>query len=286
MKLKPLTPEEKYIIEDKGTEPPRSGRYDDFYAEGTYTCKRCGVPLYYSKNKFNAHCGWPSFDDEIPGAVKRSLDADGIRTQTSCAKCGAHLGHVFTGENLTSKNVRHCVNSLSLDFMPSKDLEQNARGDRAYFAGGCFWGVEYFFKKAEGTISTRAGYMGGAKPNPTYKEVCSGTTGHLETVEIIYDPKKTSFEKLAKLFFGIHDPTQVNGQGPDIGEQYQSAIFYTEENQKTTAEHLIVALKKKGYEVATKLIRADVFWPAEEYHQDYYTKISKAPYCHIYTKRF
>jgi peptide methionine sulfoxide reductase msrA/msrB len=156
----------------------------------------------------------------------------------------------------------------------------------AYFAGGCFWGVEYFFKKARGVVSIRVGYMGGHKEKPTYEEVCSGTTGHLETVEVVYDPEKTSFKELAKLFFEIHDPTQVNRQGPDIGEQYQSAIFYVNEEQKRIAQELISILERKGYSVSTQLREAGVFWVAEEHHQNYYGKNGEKPYCHFHTKRF
>ena len=157
---------------------------------------------------------------------------------------------------------------------------------RAYFAGGCFWGVEYCFEERAGVISAVSGYMGGSKANPTYQEVCRGGTGHLEAVEVTYDPALVSYEDLARLFFEIHDPTQAGGQGPDVGEQYQSAIFYGNEEERRTAERLIATLKDKGYHVVTQVRPASTFWPAEEYHQDYYRKKGSRPYCHVYTQRF
>ena len=158
----------------------------------------------------------------------------------------------------------------------------------AYFAGGCFWGVEYYFEKLEGVHSAISGYMGGHLNNPTYKDICSGMTGHLEVVQINYDSNIIAYNDLAKLFFEIHDPTQENGQGPDIGSQYLSAIFYENESEKLINEKLIQILKDKGYEVITKLISKQdyPFFEAEDYHQNYYFVHNKIPYCHSYRKKF
>ena len=283
MKFNTLTTEEELVIVHKGTEMPFSGKFNSFHDEGVYTCRRCSAELFASSDKFDSHCGWPSFDDEITGAVKRIPDADGHRTEIQCAACGAHLGHVFVGEHLTHKNTRHCVNSISMNFIPVKRSPAIAK---AVFAGGCFWGMEYQFKKAPGVTAVYSGYTGGTKADPTYKEVCTGTTGHLEAIEVSFDPAQTTYEELAKLFFEIHDPAQANGQGPDIGTQYLSAVFYMDDEQKRIAEKLIGILREKGYTIATRLIKADTFWKAEEYHQDYYARTGGAPYCHAYTKRF
>ena len=294
MKYNKLTAEEERVILHKGTERPFTGKFTDHEEKGTYLCKQCNAPLYRSEDKFHSGCGWPSFDDEIPGAVKRIPDADGSRTEIVCASCGGHLGHVFTGEGFTAKNTRHCVNSISMTFVPAgKVLPTPAVGAKpavkqakAWFAGGCFWGVEHYFEKAEGVAAAVSGYMGGHVKNPTYQQVCSGTTGHYETVQVSYDPALTSYEALARLFFEIHDPTQADGQGPDIGEQYRSVVFYSTPEEKATAEKLIGILKERGYKVVTEVKPASIFWAAEDYHQDYYAHKGKTPYCHFYTKRF
>lgn len=279
-----LSKQESRVIEEKGTEAPFTGKYTDHSDKGTYLCRKCGAALYNSSSKFKSDCGWPSFDDEIKGAVNRFPDPDGMRTEIVCANCGAHLGHVFTGERLTSKNIRHCVNSISLEFVPS-ELTPGRYGT-AVFAGGCFWGVEYFLQKEPGVISVTSGFMGGHVKNPSYREVCTGNTGHAEAVKVIYDPDLTSYETLLKLFLEIHDPTQVGGQGPDLGDQYRSEIFFMNDEQKLIAEKNIGILKSKGLKVATAITKASEFWDAEGYHQDYYFKNGKVPYCHGYTKRF
>ncbi|MDA3814575.1 MAG: bifunctional methionine sulfoxide reductase B/A protein [Candidatus Cloacimonetes bacterium] len=281
IKFNELTKEEERVIVQKGTEQPFTGKFYNYDESGTYLCKRCDAPLFKSDDKFDSECGWPSFDDEIEGAVKRIPDADGVRTEITCANCGAHLGHVFVGEEFTDKNIRHCVNSISLNFIP-----EQPKIEKAIFAGGCFWGVEYQFQKVEGVTETSVGYIGGSKTEPSYKEVSRGTTGHAEAIQITYDPVKVSYEKLIKLFFEIHDFTQVNRQGPDIGEQYRSSIFYTNDEQKEIAKKVITILIDKGYKVATTLEKAEQFWEAEEYHQDYYNKTGGDPYCHIYKKIF
>lgn len=282
MKYNSLTPEEERVIIHKGTEAPYTGEYLNNKQTGVYVCRRCNAPLYNSSDKFDSHCGWPSFDDEIPGAVTRVPDADGMRTEIICNNCGAHLGHVFLNEGFTNKNTRHCVNSISLKFIP----EQNKMIKKAYFASGCFWGTEYYFMKANGVKHTAVGFMGGHVDHPTYEQVSAKNTGHLETTEVEYDTSKTSYEDLVKLFFETHDFTQTNGQGPDIGPQYLSCIFYADESEKEIAEKYIKILESKGYKVATMLKPLSTFWQAEDYHQQYYEHKGSTPYCHVYKKIF
>lgn len=286
--MKELTPLEKHVIENKGTEAPYTGEYTDFFGKGTYVCRKCGAELYRSEDKFHSGCGWPAFDDEIEGAVKRTADADGRRTEITCARCGGHLGHVFEGEGFTDKNTRHCVNSVSMKFVPDDKQAKQTAGDEetAIFAGGCFWGVEHLMQQQKGVRSVVSGYIGGHTENPTYEQVCRHNTGHAEAVRVTFDPKIVSYEELAKLFFEIHDPTQVNRQGPDIGDQYRSEIFYTSAEQKETAEKLVWQLERQGFDVATKITPAGKFWTAEDYHQDYYDRKGTQPYCHARVKRF
>lgn len=284
-KLDSLSKAEKSVIINKGTEAPFVGKYMNEKASGVYTCKLCGSALYNSSDKFDSHCGWPSFDNAIEGAVKRVPDRDGRRIEIVCATCGAHLGHVFEGEGFTPKNIRHCVNSISLELIKKED-DSKEKLSYAYFAGGCFWGVEYYLQKLEGVKEVTSGFMGGEMKNPTYYDVVYKNTGHLEVVEVLYDETKISYEEIAKMFFEIHDPTQIDGQGPDIGEQYLSAVFVGNSNEREIVKKLIKRLEDNGYKIATKILDKKEFYRADESHQNYYLKKGSKPYCHSYIKRF
>lgn len=279
MKFNKLTDEESFVIEKKGTESPFSGEYDSYSVDGIYLCRRCNAPLYDSKDKFDSHCGWPSFDDELPGAIIRKVDVDGLRTEITCAHCGAHLGHVFTDEGMTRKNVRHCVNSLSMRFIPRKNT---GPVHSAYFGGGCFWCLEAAYENIKGVSMVISGYAGGSKSGPSYEEVCSGTTGHAEMVKIDFDPSIVSYQRLLEIFFSMHDPTTINRQGNDIGTQYRSIILYEDLEQKEQAEKTIEKINSDGLtagEVVTEVGPLIRFFPAEEYHQKYYQKHPEQAYC-------
>lgn len=278
-----LTPFQASVLLSKSTEHPFSGEYADTEIDGTYLCRLCGQALFRASNKFHSGCGWPSFDADITGAVTKLPDADGRRTEIVCSRCNGHLGHVFNGEGFTPLNTRHCVNSAALDFVRDTQVQDT---DEIILAAGCFWGVEYYLQKLAGVLLTQVGYCGGSKDYPTYQEVCGKTTGHLEVVRIIFDKSKLDLETLLKYFFEIHDPTQTNGQGPDIGNQYLSAIFCYNQEQKDIAQSVMGLLGANGYEIATQILDAATFWLAEDYHQDYYSRQGTLPYCHGYTKRF
>ncbi len=278
-----LPPATKIVVFEKGTEAPFIGEYCNEEGHGTYLCRVCGLALFRADAKFHSGCGWPSFDEEISSTIRREPDADGRRTEILCMRCNAHLGHVFSGEHFTTKNQRHCVNSLSVDFVHSDTIVDS---DEAIFAGGCFWGVQHLLNQLKGVVKTEVGYTGGHYLNPTYSDVCRGDTGHLEATRVIFDTALLDYETLTKYFFEIHDPTQANGQGPDIGSSYLSAIFYLNDEQKHVAEGLIHQLCKQGLNIATKLKEVSIFWKAETDHQDYYLKTGKNPYCHSRVRRF
>ena len=280
MRFNELSEEEKSVIVDKGTEAPHSGEYDRFDAEGVFACRRCGAYLYRSEDKFDAHCGWPSFDDEIAGAVERNPDADGMRTEIVCRRCQGHLGHVFEGERMTPKDTRHCVNSLSMKFVP-KDLSEGVV-EHAYFGGGCFWCTEASFKLIRGVVSVTPGYAGGTTDHPTYTQVSSGTTGHAEVVRVGFDPTRVSYEALLEVFFVSHDPTTPNRQGQDVGTQYRSIILHGNDLHRELAERFVESLERErifAAPIATEIRPLGTFFEAEEYHHDYFAKRPEDVYC-------
>jgi peptide methionine sulfoxide reductase msrA/msrB len=284
MNYNTLTEEEKRVILNKGTEYPGTSEFTDSEEKGTYVCKQCNQPLYTSENKFNSHCGWPSFDDEIDGAVDRVPDADGRRTEIICSNCKGHLGHVFLGEGFTTKNTRHCVNGISTNFVnggepiPEVIREQEpdlSNMDTATFGAGCFWCVEVLFEKLKGVHHVESGYAAGKLKNPTYKMVCQGNTGSVEVAQLVYDPEIISYEKLVDILFHVHNPTTLNQQGADRGTQYRSVIFYHSDEQKAIAERVLKKIDATDLweePIVTAIEPINNYSTAEDYHQNYYNE--------------
>ena len=157
---------------------------------------------------------------------------------------------------------------------------------KTYFSAGCFWGVEYYFKRLKGVMKTAVGFMGGDLEDPSYKQVKTGTTGHLETIEVEYDPELVPYETLVRYFFEIHDFEQTDGQGVDIGTQYLSAIWFNDTTERDTAIKVFGDLMKMGYHPATQIRQTMIFYPAEDYHQDYLDQRGETPECHVWRKVF
>lgn len=283
---KDLTPEEAKIILRKGTEQAFCGNLLDNKKEGFYACRLCGLPLFSSEAKFNSGTGWPSFFqpyDVEHVAYKHDESHGMIRDEILCARCGGHLGHVFDDAPQTKTGLRYCLNSASLSFVEKgSEIPKASRPvetSTAYFAGGCFWGVEDRFQQLPGVVDAVSGFQGGRVDDPSYKQVCYEDTGHAETVKVVFDPKVVSYRELLAFFFRIHDPTQLNRQGPDVGDQYRSAIFTIDESQQADASAYIRELqaldKYARRKIVTQVVpvaQAGEFYPAEEYHQDYHAK--------------
>lgn len=283
---KRLTPEQYRVLRRKGTEPAFCGGYDVTAKQGagTYYCAGCGVPLFVSRTKFDSGTGWPSFGEPINGRVASEPDlSHGMtRTEVHCARCGGHLGHRFD-DGPAPTHQRYCINVVALRFVTAAPAAPEPTTATATFAAGCFWGVQAAFDAVRGVVSTRVGYCGGTVANPTYQEVCGDRTGHAEAVEIVYDPAVVTYPQLLELFFANHDPTRVNSQGPDVGTQYRSVIFVHDAAQRQAAEAFKARLQGSGKfnrPIATEIIAAPAFWPAEDYHQKYLEKrgLSK---CHL-----
>jgi peptide methionine sulfoxide reductase msrA/msrB len=300
---KKLTPEQYRVTQEAGTEPPFQNSFWNNHEAGLYVDVVSGEPLFSSLDKFDSGTGWPSFVKPIEKAAVTSIhdNTHGMdRVEVRSRRADSHLGHVFPDGPSEKGGLRYCINSASLRFIPVDKLEQEGYGqfkalfqparataateqEVAILAGGCFWGMEDIIRKIPGVIETEVGYAGGDTSGPRYEDVKTGRTGHAESVQVVFDPKKLSYEDLLGWFFRMHDPTTRNRQGNDVGTQYRSTIMVFNDEQRRVAEKVKDRVNKSGKwksPVVTEIISAGKFYPAEGYHQDYLEKNPGGYTCH------
>jgi len=272
-----LTAEEFRITRLKGTEPAHSSEMCSYFEPGKYTCVCCGSFLFDGGEKFESGTGWPSFTQPITEnavAYHKDVSFGMARIEALCNACDAHLGHVFP-DGPAPSGLRYCMNAVSLE-----KVQSNTR--KITLGGGCFWCTETIFRQLRGVEKVESGYSGGNISNPTYREVCSGMTGHAEVIEITYNPDEISFEDLFRIHLSTHNPTTLNRQGADVGTQYRSIVFYRnpEEEHKTTA---VLKEMQSSFDenIVTQIAPFEQFYKAENDHQEYYSKNPEAQYCEI-----
>lgn len=270
-----LTPEQFTITRLKGTERPHSSDLCSYFEPGKYACVCCNTVLFDAQEKFESGTGWPSFTQPIKEnavAYHKDVSYGMQRIEALCNTCDAHLGHVFQDGPMPS-GLRYCMNAVSLKKIDTSEKKID-------FGGGCFWCTEAIFQQLKGVIKVESGYSGGTVVNPTYREVCSGTTGHAEMIEVTYLPEEISFEDLLRIHLSTHNPTTVNRQGADRGSQYRSVIFYRSEEEKQSAMKIIDEIQEAYPDmIVTQLQMFEHFYKAEDYHQDYYNNNEGGGYC-------